>query len=603
MPHFPPLGNVVCVDARRVPELAEGANAISAWCEDTLQELDPRFGPPNRFLSDVLAYLDMSFRIHRQSYISKLHTRKLKISEGHDFINFYDRKSPDVISRAIRAVQHILFKSLAIEANVLVNIVELIGRETIVQWRIYQRGKNSELVFDQLLVPWSWAFDMVKRPPLPQQNGIVLRDFMVALSKALELLHDYEPSSSPLYGLNGPLGLLIRSVLITRICRLMVLVANNVAISTLMKEEIRQAIARSITGSGNMHTILNLCTKFLTADSWHDLWNAVRFSPLNRGADRLVYLSRRRDDYKPPTVISVESIVYCNIPELERLLSLVEPGAVLDSRVEPFVPQTQNHVPRDDEDTTEPIQTSTAVDDKSKTGEFPDLVTSEGDLTLASWIEPKRSLTASEIESGKKILSRYRQYALRQRMKNAVEAIWACYLRYRLRHNAPITETEEELRKLHDEYKNDVESIDCPLLCIRAFKSHERILLGFMPHVLVYLCGLERINQQEKEATMKRLQTATRAELDGIRIRMDVCFAWAKKIKTLILHIAPGSCALRRIDTLREGVKQVDLLRSEIMHTFGEDAIPKSLEEHYALGIPMILPTSGNNVKPAQTRT
>jgi hypothetical protein len=112
----------MCVDSRRIPEFIDSTNAISTWCEDALHELDPGFGPPNRFLSDVLSYLDMSFRIHRQLYIFKLHTRRLvrprddlmvevagpapiRYSIVHDFINFYIRKSQDVIVRVVRAIQ------------------------------------------------------------------------------------------------------------------------------------------------------------------------------------------------------------------------------------------------------------------------------------------------------------------------------------------------------------------------------------------------------------------------------------------------------------------------------------------------------------------
>ncbi|CUA74878.1 TPR and ankyrin repeat-containing protein 1 [Rhizoctonia solani] len=601
MPHFPPLGSVVCVDTKRIPELSESTGTISAWCEDALHELDPGYGAQNRFLSDVLAYLDISFRIHRQSYISKLHSRRLvrwrddlltdsfdpvprKVSIVHDFINFYERKSPDVLSRAVRAIHHVVFKSLTIEANVLVNILEFVGREIIVQWRLYRRNNNGVLVFDQLLMPRSWAFDMV-----------------------LELLRGYDYNSSPLYGFNSsrPLGLLLRSVLIIRICRLIVLciVANSTSILPPAKEEIRRAVAQSLTGPGDIHT--TLCAKFVRADSWHELWNAVRYSPLNRSADELVNLSLRRPGYNPPSIASVKSIVYNHLPDLEQQLSLVEPakpsGTLLDPGAKPFIPLTI--LTGTEEDTIESSQTM--VDDQVDTGELQDSAPLDPDLPSPQ-VDSGHALTPLEIESGKKILSCYRRYALRRvkaaikiqlcyrryasrQLKKAVQTICRYYVRHRLRHKVPMTATEEQIRKLHDEYKNDVESIECPLLFAKAFQSHERILIGPMPHVSVYLRGLERLNQQQKEANKKRLQKVQHEELDKVRIRMDACAALAKKIKALTQRIAPGSRELHLISTLREQVKQVDLLRSEIVHTFGEDAIPKSLEEHYVLGISTIL--------------
>ncbi|CAE6472902.1 unnamed protein product [Rhizoctonia solani] len=422
------------------------------------------------------------------------------------------------------------------------------------------------------------------------QQGIPLRDYMAVLYKTLEILRGYAPGSSPLYGFSGAPGLIVRSVLIIRICRLIVLVANSASVPAFAKEDTRRAIARSLTGPGDIHTAL--CTKFLRADSWHDLWNAVRYSQLNRAADELVHLSRRLSNYRPPNIAAVKSIVHSNLnPELEQLLSLVEPDVTLDPKAKPFIPQAENYdTPADaEEDSIEPTQTT--ADGEANADEFPDMIASEANLLAAPQAEPQRPLTASDIKSGKELLFFYRRYTLRQRVRTrkAVKTIWAYYLRHRLRHNAPMTATEEQIRKLHTEYKKDVESIDYPLLYVKAFQNHERILLGCMPHVLVYLRGLEHVNQQRKEANKERLKKVQHEELDKVRIRMDACVALAKKLKQLAWRIVPGSHSLRQIDTLRDEVKKVDSLRTEIMDTFGEDAIPKPLEEHYALGISTIL--------------
>ncbi|CAE6480843.1 unnamed protein product [Rhizoctonia solani] len=615
MPHFPPLGSVVCVDPRRIPEFADSNSAISAWCEDALHELDPGFAPQSKFLSDVLAYLDISFRIHRQSYIPMLHSRRLVrwredlmiASSGpvsrmdsivHDFINFYIRKSQDVISRAVRAVHHVVFKSLAIEANVLVNILEFIGREIIIQLRWHLRGADG--IFDRLLVPRSWAFDLIKRPPLPLQKGIPMGHYMLTLYKTLEILRGHDPNSSPLYGFSSAPGILMRSILIVRICRLLVLLADNVLLSSPAKEGVRHSIIQSLTGPGDIN--MSLCTKFLRAGSWYELWGAVRYSSLNRGADELVHLNRRQDGYNPPTIKAVRSIVYNSLnPELEQLLSLVEPTksakAVINPEAKSLIPPNLAQASTSAEDDMDEPSKVTATN-QSEVDDTPDLAPPEVDPSSTSQDEPQRTLTTSDIEFGKIILFCYRRYALHQRirMRKAVKTIWAYYLRHRLRHKSPMTVAEEQIRKLHNEYKADVDSIDCPLLYAKAFQSHERILLGFMPHVLVYFRGLERVNQQQKDANKKRLQKVQHEELERVQIRMDACAALAKKIKQLAQRIVPGSHSLRQIDTLRDEIRKVDSLRTEIMHTFGEDAIPKPLEEHYALGISAIL-------SPARTAT
>lgn len=89
---------------------------------------------------------------------------------------------------------HVVFKPLTIEANVLIHILEFIGREVIVQFRRWSRGPEG--VFDGLLVPQSWALDLVKRAPLLPQRGFVMHDYMNTLYKTLEQLRAYEPNVS-----------------------------------------------------------------------------------------------------------------------------------------------------------------------------------------------------------------------------------------------------------------------------------------------------------------------------------------------------------------------------------------------------------------------
>ncbi|CAE6446849.1 unnamed protein product [Rhizoctonia solani] len=68
---------------------------------------------------------------------------------------------------------------------------------------------------------------------------------------------------------------------------------------------------------------------------------------------------------------------------------------------------------------------------------------------------------ALKIRFGKVILFCYRRYALRKRMKmkKAVKTIKTHYFRCRLRCKFPMTATEEQVRKLHNEYKKDAQFI------------------------------------------------------------------------------------------------------------------------------------------------
>lgn len=82
-----------------------------------------------------------------------------------------------------------------IEANVLVHLLESIGREFIVQAR---RWSPTGLlgVFDGLLLPQSWALDIVRRPPPSVQRELPLQVFINSLYKMLEYLRMYELGNS-----------------------------------------------------------------------------------------------------------------------------------------------------------------------------------------------------------------------------------------------------------------------------------------------------------------------------------------------------------------------------------------------------------------------
>ncbi|KAG9081885.1 hypothetical protein FRC06_005350 [Ceratobasidium sp. 370] len=638
-PHFPPLGNVLCVEPTKIRELNRGSEIISGWCERNLHELRPGRLLPRWFVSDVLVSLELAYRVHRQSFIAygpRLHS--MRLVEGHPdllvhipgspgrgrsiihhFIDFYIGRSDDALKRVLFATHHVIFKRITIEANVLVHLFESIARDMIVQARRWQSGVPG--VFNGLLLPQSWALDIVKHPPQAHQQGWSLDIFLESLYKALEYMRTYEPSAegrpsaSTLYGFLSAPSVLLRGVFILRICRLLILVAINLGFNMAAKNAIRIAIARALTGPGVIHN--TLCVNFARTDSWSNLESALNRSPLNRGADQLVYTFHRSSNPPRPNPW-VKRITYDEIrPELENLLSLTgrpdqHQGAALNPEAKPFVqgqfkPDSgdsnshleQNTEAKEDDDTLD----RDASVSHSAADTFAELIPAQIDyLAAVPKAQVHRTLTARDLAAGKRILFCYRKYSLRQRVtaRFAVRTIWSCYSRYRLRNRVPHTATDDRIRKLHNEYKKDAEGIECPLLLARAFRRHEQILLGPMPHVVVYLHGLEQIVQKQKESNKKRLQKVQHEELERVQAKMTICSALSKAFRKLNPKVLPGQSesALHNIETLRAKVQEVDALRSAIMQGFGESAIPSDLERHYRLGVYVILAPSADQNPP-----
>lgn len=92
------------------------------------------------------------------------------------------------------STRHVITKKLAIEANVLVHLLEFVGREVIVHGRRISRGSDG--IYDGLLIPWSWARDLVNRTPLFPQKSFALRSYLDTLYTTLEVLQSYESGAS-----------------------------------------------------------------------------------------------------------------------------------------------------------------------------------------------------------------------------------------------------------------------------------------------------------------------------------------------------------------------------------------------------------------------
>ncbi|KAG9122802.1 hypothetical protein FRC07_000653, partial [Ceratobasidium sp. 392] len=545
-PHFPPLGNVLCAEITRVRELDRGSGVIA----------------------------ELAYRVHHQSFASygpRLHSMRLVSwhpdlvvhvpgslgrdrSMIHHFIDFYLGRSDDALKRVIFAIHRVLFRPLMIEVNVLVYLLESIGRELIVQTRRWTCGISR--VFDGLVLPQSWALDIVQHPPQAQQQGWSYEMFFETLYKTLEYLRTYEP------GTDG----------------------------------------KPSTSTSFLKGLIPISVVWVPWTTEPTVAWRTNFKDLSDTDSRWF-----------------KQIIYDAIkPDLQNMLSFASTpshrqGVVLNPKAEPFIQgQAKGHasgsaVPNERDSALTQNDLADAPDDpsgQSAADIFEGLVPSQVNY-LAAIPKPQahRTLTAQELEAGKRILFYYRRYNFRQRVVAwfAVRTIWAYYSRYRLRNKVSHTATHDRIRKYHQEYKKDAEIIESPLLYVKAFRRHEQILLGPMPHVAVYLRGLERIIQKQKESNKKRLQKVQHEELEKVQQKMTVCSALSKASKKLIPRILPGQTeksALHHIKSLLDKVQEVDALRTAIIESFGESAISSDLEEHYQLGVYIILTPSADPPKP-----
>ncbi|QRV93433.1 UvrD-like helicase carboxy-terminal domain protein [Ceratobasidium sp. AG-Ba] len=341
IPHFAPLGNILCVEPNRIQELNRGFDVLLKLCERNLRKMSSN--PIPTALSDFLVSLELVYRIRGQnissyglgsnaSLVEKAHSDLVmeasgslgqKCSIAQHFIDFYIGRSKDALGRVVFATRHIIFQGLSIEANVLVHLLESIGRNIIIHARRWRSGLLE--VFNGLLLPRSWVLDTVTHLPENFQYGWSLDAFFETLYKIIERLrlHGSAPADDPLsslYCFHGSLNPLLKSVFIARICRLLILIGINLEFTISVKKNILKAIVRSLTGPGDVDRAL--CAKYAQASSWSELETALGLSPLNRSADQLVY-TYHRGSSSPDLGSWVEQVPYNAVrPDLVDALSL-----------------------------------------------------------------------------------------------------------------------------------------------------------------------------------------------------------------------------------------------------------------------------------------
>ncbi|CAE6529326.1 unnamed protein product [Rhizoctonia solani] len=340
--------------------------------------------------------------------------------------------------------------------------------------------------------------------------------------------------------------------------------------------------------------------------SWEDLEDTVIRCPLNRSADQLVRLFLRRgNNYRQHRSNNfVRAVGYSRpVPEIEQLLLLTgptqRPQPFLNPGAKPFNPSHPSQQTSEDGNDAPDFEKDLGQEDGDTTG----LMQSDREATNIDALpendpESTRSLTPNEIKSGKKILLVLRQYVLRQqaRRKRAVTTIWRCYSGYLRRRNASRSSEDERYLKFQYEYKKDIKVPEGPK-SLPDFYRHKAILLGCMPHVAVYLRGLEYVNRLQKQANRKRLQTAHHKELEEIQARMDACSKFTTGLKKTTSAIMPGCKELQDLRAIRVNVKELEKVYREMEEEFGREVMPASLEQHRRWGPAVIIARGRSRVK------
>ncbi|KDN37511.1 hypothetical protein RSAG8_10110, partial [Rhizoctonia solani AG-8 WAC10335] len=109
-----------------------------------------------------------------------------------------------------------------------------------------------------------------------------------------------------------------------------------------------------------------------------------------------------------------------------------------------------------------------------------------------------------------------------------------------------------------------------------------------MPHVILYLRGLEHANQQQMQLNKERLRN-TLEELEAVQAKIDACGQFTRKLRRLMSAIIPGSDKLHDLNALQVRVKEILNVYRDMEKVFGKGVMPASSEQHYYRGVAVII--------------
>ncbi|KAG2070632.1 hypothetical protein BDR04DRAFT_1076404 [Suillus decipiens] len=569
-PPFFIQGSPADLDMSLMPLRLDSMKVVKLWIRESFYSLDP-FYTQAEFLTALMGVTSLSFAFDRHDapvYISRAKCTVSGPSElfrkwdgrymVHDLLSSYQGATRSSISSGILYLLHVLDNRLYANLSVLCDCVEDICSAFVIKYRMDPDFNKFPL--HGVVLPCNWLllphkFTADKQTKLDLMGKLL--EEIAKLVKALRL----EAGMEFLWLNHTKFTPILRNVFISRICRILCLIAHNIK-NRFMREKVDEIILSlhkndppSNWRVANYRKLVDDVVKYMTplpgrAPPSDGYLRALLAFDNNKGVSNLVHLVHKTMN-QYTRVYMVRRLVYEKIIEIPHLLSSYAVIAQSTLRVEApaFVPRLGHS-----KDQPEAIQHNEKEITETQPEEFEGEEEKDEDVTANPDTEtPDASESSDEPATS-----------------------LAPDLDESLRSHGPSVEEEEAARNIQKAYRCHVRrrsgravnaEIDAIFLtCLKETQSSEwrpgyynLLFLGPLPHLLVCLERGIALTRAAKAKTKGLLNKESHEKLEELgRQRSDIVTLLKKGLK-LRKQLEPSSSThrARDIDALKRGVLEV----------------------------------------------
>ncbi|KAG2096334.1 uncharacterized protein F5147DRAFT_839983 [Suillus discolor] len=576
----PPLfiqGSPADLDMNLMPLRLDGVKVVKLWICESFYSLDPFFTQAE-FLTALMGITSLSFDFDRDDAPAYISRAKCTISgplelvrKGdkrymvHDLLSSYQGASLSSISSGILYLLHVLNNRLYVNLSVLCDCIEDVCSAFIINWRI--DPYFNKLPLHNVVLPCKWLLFPHKFTTEKKTNLPLMGELLDEIARLVEALR-VEVGMDFLWLNYAKFTPIIRNVFISRICRVLCLIAHHIS-HPFLRNKVDNIILslHKKTPPSNRHPVnywklvddvVKCVTPLPGCTPLPDGYlRALLAFDDNKGVGNLVHLVHKTmNQYTRVNPSIGRRLVYEKTIEIPRLLSSYAVIAQSTPRVEALasVPRLGHSKDRpeviqhDEKEITEP-QPQELEGEGEREGER------EGDLTVNADTETH---DASETLDG-------------------ATALFAPDLDESLRTNGPSAEEEEAARKIQNTYRRYVRrrssravnaEIDATFMtCLKETQSPEwrsgyysLLFLGPLPHLLVCLERGIALTHAVKAKTKGLFNKESHEKLEELGKQRSGIATLLRKGLKLRKQLEPSSSAhrARDIDALRSGVLEVE---------------------------------------------
>ncbi|KAF9067282.1 hypothetical protein BDP27DRAFT_1328979 [Rhodocollybia butyracea] len=574
---FPPshfLGTPAALRPEQIPEFSEARQTVQIWVRDFVYKLNYR---PNFVLSDLtrLGTLAMVFdtpyvlshALHRGVYAHLL-TPPLLQRRGAgsivaELIGLIEvSPNPDYLVAGLLTLRHVMTESVPIEISLLCDLLDNLCRSLIL---VACSRRDDHL--HNVTLPRSW---LLKPISIEEERRKQFHQLPILLDPIGDLLVQiYGDNRHLLYEnhLAANIPFRIRTIFISRICRAICLLGYNIG-NDLLRSNIHATTSSLRTMKSERYPFPAMYRSYVEACSWNDLARTVRNSTKGSAFDEMVNIQHTsRYDSTRHSPGGVRTVIYNKIEDIPKLLV----GAI--SPIAPPNPHLPVRI-------LKPPRTNTS----------PTSLAMPAPLTWKSM--------GPQIQAPSKVITEAAantEVELEEQSEEQIEDVAQQAIPFSFSTNGPVVDqlhihepTENEHRQasvIQEAYKRYAsrrmkQRTQLAISREKWFMSflemdslqpgrYRKMLLGPLPHVLVWLDLLYNGAHESKAKTKKRTRLLLKSEeLDLLDTQLTQINNAVKKITKWQKSVEPRSDLHSRRDCLelRNIVKEMDeFIRNDLV--------------------------------------